>query len=364
MQANDKIIAAVELLYGNSGLPMGICSAEMELLWSSDETVPPMHAQVLAQLSCSDDNEPLLPANGLFSVTERSKSFQCQVLPLTIENERYYLLQIQRQAVWHSISSKEMRALFLAHSTDLHLISSALSQAADLLEKLEGAESREGIAAARLIDDSMYSLLHQAVRCQELAWYESMNKYRLMQLPAVDVASVVLDTMRDIRYVMQDYVKVEMPEFPQEMYARVDIDRLRFALFNIFVMLQEGYPNRTLYRCEASIKQREITLILTAAAVENRRDHVPMLRRERHWQDSDSAASTRVLLERFCKTFRGSVEFERLSNATRCTLRLPTYTTETNRLEFSADRENVQHNRFSLPFLLLSPIAVFPKHMK
>ena len=364
MEGTEKIIAAVRLLYGNSELPMGLCNAEMELLWYSDASILPLYTQILAQLPCADDSEPLLPVNGLFTVTEKNKTFQCQLLPLLIEKKEYYLLQVQRQETWHAISGKEMRSLFSAHSTDLRLICSDLVQAGEAVSKLEGAETDEGKAASHLIGDSIYHLLHQAVRCQELTWYEGMSKHRLMQLPAVDVSAVLFETMEEIRYIMQDYVTVELPNDLRAMPARVDTERLHFALLNIFVLLHEGYPNRSLYYCEASCKQREITIVFTATAVENRREKVPILRRERHWQDSDTAASSRALLERFCKTFRGSVEFEWQGNASKCTLRLPTYATDTNRLKFSSDRENVMHNRFSLPYLLLSPIVDFPQKQK
>lgn len=364
MDIAEKVIAAAKLLYGGAEAAAGVCGADMELLWESDALVTLLHPILLNQLCCTNGQKLILPPNGELTVTEKRRTFRCRILPMVIEEQSFYLLELRPQEPERQISGGELQTLFSAYSTDLRLVCSDLLQANDSMLRLGAQQWESGRNAVQMIHNSVYRLLNQSARCAELAWYENFPKSRLRSVPAVDVSAVLYETMEEIRYVMGDYIAVELPAALREMPARVDAERLHFALLNIFVVLHDGNPNRTEYTCTAVRKAREIRITLTAANKESVRTKVPRLHKQKYCRDSETAASAKALLERFCTAFHAQAEFTVDKNAAVCVLRLPSHKTQNQQLEFSSDRENMKHNRFALPYLLISPIVDYPPKSK
>lgn len=361
MRINEEIIHAIELLYGGNGSVFCLATMDMRVVWCSDHALSYAAGVVCSRLVCiSATGEIFLPKDHRISLQIEDKHYSCMVDIVSVREEQYYLLRFWEDALKGALSPAATRELLDAYSGELRIISSKLiGETMALRTQIPTRKQAEAKQHLQSLTNSIYQLLNQSVRCSELVWYENFAGYDAKVCGAANVSATVRAVMDEIADVTKGAVAVAEPNTEEEVYAPVDAERLRFALLNLFVLLQCGDKTLTKLICEVTSQADtvSVTMIVRSKGIVKMPS---MLRTPAPSLEEGAAASQKALLDRFCQVFRAKAEFSHDAESVSCVLTMPRIGAEAAGMTFCAPKPMLGENPYALPNLVLAPILEQP----
>lgn len=350
MKIPVELSSALQLLCGEAKFPTCLCDPWMQILWQSGSNVDSLCHALAQHLRHTNSAAPRLSGDHTVFFLHDESPWFCQVLSICVHQQPYFLLRFTTHMGGVSLTPTEIRSLLAEMSTELRDAAAKLTYA---IESNPHAVTDSN--AQQCIYRTIYRLLEQAARCNELHWYEKATPESLQAIPVCNLSELLIEILEDLRTVTAGIITIQTVSLPRKLWMQIDPKRFRFAFYTALVQLHEGNPDRTAFSCNATLEDHTIcfTMQLTSLGkYEGERLHA--LGPDQH----DTALSPQNLLTRFCNTFHVKALLQRQEDTQLYTFRIPLARPPYQYKVRAPHYEPA--NCYDLQHLLLSPILDFP----
>ena len=246
--AKETAEALSRLYGGNPDRPVCAASEKMTLLWRSSERAEALFYALMGQLpGLSTPPKPLIPSDQSIILTSVYPPVLCQVQMLFVQPEPLYLLLFSAMPSRRCADLPEVRALMRQH---IEVSDRSVSEMLSALGRMESAPDAEPSAEHRIIRNACISILHQLFCEEELLWYELPDENAPELMRPVCVSDLLREFLAGIKgrvsTAFQTDAKIE-----ENLYARIEPNRLLFVLLSLFSEAQQGDPARTQFSLTA-----------------------------------------------------------------------------------------------------------------
>lgn len=352
----QSIQDALQLLWGHSENPVCAVNSMLRQVWAPDGRAKKYLPGLAAELTASDSLPmPMLPPDETVIYTDaEGEAVSCSIRQLCVPDEPLYLLIFRQPAGGRRFTSAEARSL-LRTQTDIGRTAAAqIMQTLRYLRSNIKSDDTETCAWLASAEAACYSLLNGAAHCEEMFWYSAFNFDTQDQFAARDLRPTLRHFAEVTDMLTGSSLNLTECTIGPDLYACMDIDRLKFALLLMFVTTHGGDPRLTKMRFSASREESVIRIVMTFNGSEDE-DTVSVLHTP---QAADATlAGNEMLLSRFCEVFNAALTRQVLDGFTSCTLEIPAADSQKEDLrQFSSAVLAYDSGQFSLEHVLLSEL--------
>lgn len=353
MELTNEQKQALDCLYGKKTLPVCAVGSNAQLLWQNLCYEQRYLLLLLGQMPQDDGFHP--PAE--MHLRESGGFIRCTAERMGDDPRSFYLLQFQPAAAYTDRSAAFTETLQAFAAGNRLAAGDALYALGDLHRSIVSSNCGEPafLAADRLLA-ACYRLLHQALHCEELAWYAEEKENE--PAPVTDLAEQGSRLSLAIQRIAGDLLPHHYSESHVPLWVRAHEDRLFFALLAMYLLIHRynGENTPVHIRCEENGTFGVISME-TEPQDELRHTgaHVPVPSPADSTELSDEA-----LLRRFCSRYHGTLLQHKTEKGSTLSLRLPL--TEPDTLTFESPHRTVDEGRYSPEQIMLSALVDY-RHM-
>ena len=295
---NEKLKAALEILYGNAEYPVCAADSKLDISWQSAARA----AELTEKLRTALEGQPLRKdAVRQAVLTDGSEAFRCEAEPLTADAEQLFLLRFLPLERSLTLNRTESILLLKEQAALIHAAGSSILFAADRLNRSPDADGLPADPAERepflSIQDHCYALLRQSLCEQELLWYE----YAAPPFPVAELTAPVRRFFGQTELLTERYLHAGCCDLEPRLFVHADENRLVFALTALLTEMLRDMQGRNVLDLsahrEGGVVRIQLVLRYDPAFP---KEPLPVSGRISR---SASPAADGLLLERFCNTF-------------------------------------------------------------
>ncbi len=352
---------ALELLYGKGTDPVCAVNLHLEPVWTPDRRAAALLPYLTEEMVVSQNTgEPAVPLDGtvLFRGPEQ-EPLVCRIQRLELSDERLYLLQFSPAPAYRELTPVEIRTL-LRTQTDIsrNAVPRIMQAVHFAVSQIEDAADRNVQSCVKEAEDACYAILNGCVRCEEMFWYASFDAMTEAEIEVQELRIPIRRFIEQITRLTAGSLTVSVGMVDIGMYAKVDANRLFFALILMFLTTHGGDGRYSEMEISAQNIQDKIEIRMSFSKGKQQKTcfHEPAFR-------DISFSGNVILLERFCDVFGAKIIRETRNSRKECILCIPGAEPDYGSVPLSASIAQYETNAFSMMHVLLSDVihaADFP----
>ncbi len=352
MELTNEQKQALDCLYGKKPLPVCAVSSGAELLWHNlcyEQRYLLLLGQKAQDVSFHPQTEIYLQENG--------GSIRCTAERMGTAADVFYLLQFYSEPTQATAAKRIQEALQTCAAGNRLAAGDALYALGDLYRSICSSNCGESaFAAADRLLAACYRLLHQALHCEELAWYTS--EQGVIPASVTDLTEQGSRLSMAIERIAGELLPHSYTDSGTPLWIRADRERLFFALLAMYLLIHRENEGDIMVhiRCEESGIYGVISM--EAEPLGEHRNagvHAPDASPADHTDLSDEA-----LLHRFCQHHQGTLLRHKTGKGSMLSLRLPL--TYPDLLIFESPDRPADEGRYSPEQIMLSALVDY-RHM-
>ncbi len=353
----QETIAALQQLYSDSAVPICAVTPQFQLLWKSDDHASELLHELGRQLGGAETTEEVpIPPDHTVVLSYVVPPVLCRIEELSEEGEPYLVVRFQPASEQRVLDLPETRALLHAQvTTGRQAVISVLQAFHKMEETLRANQIAADSAVVRLLHEACYAMLNRDARCDELPWYETLgNEEARVKFGSINLTSELSRFLHELHDVTDGLIHIEAADIASDLFAEMEPRRFQFAMLAMFVLLQDGNPERTGFSISAKSEADRIQIVQTLRRIEPSEEN-PLPFHKRTMPDG-TLLSEDAVLRRFCAAFGARYTVLTKPEEISGILTLPAAKPPKTRAELCAGLARYSSGRCTLTHVMLSAV--------